>query len=597
MRGGQLPERERLQLHRARHARGAQPRLHGLLKGLRRTAVNRGGERLDQPPVAVPREPRVAGGGGEAPDRPLAQAHVEYRREHARHRHGRAGAHGDHERAQAITQPHPGVGLQDPERAGCQLADLAHAGTGTHVGAARERRREHNRGRHTQAGPRHARQAVGLGADRVGPRKRALGRSQHVHLVAVGHRPLARHGGGLAATRGRLAAHGAAEHLVAQQQRRVHQRVRGLLERTCHLDQYEQVAGGGRAGDQGGVHGALRVVGPVLEADDLVGGLQEGVHLLARGAALDVGGQRHGAQVRPRGGEHHRAHPAQLRGDLRAGARRTQEGEVEGGVLEAVGDVVGGLHQRQQHAGLLGALHVGAHARDDLIGLVLPDASAPCVVAVAPRAGAGEGPLELVACRLADLHHQLAVARDQLEQLLARGVHVAARARLAPRPGSAASLARRADRRSRSAARSAGRHARRPHPARRSATRPRRRAVRPVPARRAPGARPRRAGRPCGRGGARPPRPAAPQRAALPTRPRSRLRARFQSIMKTSCEARPVRKRSSAAVSAATTRPSARWKRPPSMLGSARERVSSQATPRRSSSSWKKISRARCTSV
>ena len=88
----------------------------------------------------------------------------------------------------------------------------------------------------------------------------------------------------------------------------MHERVGRLLERARHLDEDEQLAGALDLGHERGVHRALDVVGLALERHHSMDRLEEGVHVLARPAALHLSPEHDGTQVGARGVEHQRGH-------------------------------------------------------------------------------------------------------------------------------------------------------------------------------------------------------------------------------------------------------------------------------------------------
>jgi hypothetical protein len=126
-------------------------------------------EHLDQAPVRIVREARVARALGETPDCVVVQTEVEDRVHHPRHRDGGAGAHRDEERVVRIAEALPGLLLER----GQVLVDLAlepvwKRASGRHVGAAGVGR-DREPGRHGHAELRHLGEADALAAEQLAP--------------------------------------------------------------------------------------------------------------------------------------------------------------------------------------------------------------------------------------------------------------------------------------------------------------------------------------------------------------------------------------------------------------------------------------------
>ncbi len=136
-------------------------------------------EHLDQAPVGVVGEPRIARSYRESLDRVVVQAQVEDRVHHPRHRDRRTGAHGHEEGIGMVAEALPGLLLQPPH----VLADLGlepvRQVLRLHVGAAGVGRdREARRDRKSQRG--HLRKPDSLAAEKLAS---AVGR-----LVEVEHK-------------------------------------------------------------------------------------------------------------------------------------------------------------------------------------------------------------------------------------------------------------------------------------------------------------------------------------------------------------------------------------------------------------------------
>src|SRR5690606_13858448 len=87
---------------------------------LARDAADDVAEHLDEAPVGVPGEPRVAGPGGEPLDGAVVEAEVEDGVHHPRHRLARPGADRDEQRVAGVAEALAGALLQTTEG----LADL-----------------------------------------------------------------------------------------------------------------------------------------------------------------------------------------------------------------------------------------------------------------------------------------------------------------------------------------------------------------------------------------------------------------------------------------------------------------------------------------
>ncbi len=88
-----------------------------------------------------------------------------------------------------------------------------------------------------------------------------------------------------------------------------HQRVGRFLAGLRRLRDDEQLAGRINLPDERGLHLAQRIVGVPLERQYAVRRLQEGIHVLARAAALDLPTEVHGPQMTAGRIEHKRHHP------------------------------------------------------------------------------------------------------------------------------------------------------------------------------------------------------------------------------------------------------------------------------------------------
>jgi hypothetical protein len=122
---------------------------------------------LDQPPVRVVREARVAGPLGEPADGLVVQAEVEDRVHHPGHRDRGARAHGDEERVGRVAEAPAGLLLERAQMlVDLGLEPVGQLAAGLHVRAAGVGRdREPARNRHSEL--RHLGQADALAAEQL----------------------------------------------------------------------------------------------------------------------------------------------------------------------------------------------------------------------------------------------------------------------------------------------------------------------------------------------------------------------------------------------------------------------------------------------
>ena len=167
----QRRERAEIELARMREARGCHRVGDRLVERRRVGAVHRLGERLDEPAVGIPGEPRVAGEAQQPAQRGLVEPHVEQRIHHPGHRHRSARAHRDEQRPARVAEAQAARALQFPQRrvqprmqAVGRVCRVLQPGTA-------QPRSEHEPFRHRQPEARHPRQVVRLEADRLRARR------------------------------------------------------------------------------------------------------------------------------------------------------------------------------------------------------------------------------------------------------------------------------------------------------------------------------------------------------------------------------------------------------------------------------------------
>ena len=131
------------------------------------------GVHLQEAPVAVPGERRIAAQGGEPFHRAVVEAEVEDRLHHPGHRHRGAAAHRHQQRHPFAAEFLAGGGLQPLERALDLGAQARGKALGLEIGAAHGGRNG-EAGRHRDAEVRHLRQTRALAAEDVLHRGRAV---------------------------------------------------------------------------------------------------------------------------------------------------------------------------------------------------------------------------------------------------------------------------------------------------------------------------------------------------------------------------------------------------------------------------------------
>ena len=143
-------------------------------------------EHLDQPPVRVEREPPVARPRREPFRRRVAEAEVEDRVHHPRHRDRGTRAHRDEQRVVGVAEALAGLLLEPPHVLGHLVLEPVRNVALGHVRAAGVGR-DREPGRHGQPHQRHLREADPLAAEQLTP---AVGRL--VEVVDVAPAPLGR---------------------------------------------------------------------------------------------------------------------------------------------------------------------------------------------------------------------------------------------------------------------------------------------------------------------------------------------------------------------------------------------------------------------
>ncbi len=149
----------------------------GALELLPGNAAADGGEHLHEAPVRVPREALVAGACGQTLDRSPAQAEVQHRVHHPRHRLARARSHRHEQRVLRVPEALAGQLLEASERVGDLLVEAVRLlPSRLHVrdarlGRDREARGDALRPEHTG----HLRDPGSLPAEQLAHVARALG--------------------------------------------------------------------------------------------------------------------------------------------------------------------------------------------------------------------------------------------------------------------------------------------------------------------------------------------------------------------------------------------------------------------------------------